>query len=211
MNRIYLLLISIRYKNFIFTIILVCFLIGDETMKAIKFLFIFCNFIYFFSATTLIFADQFDDAKELPSYLFIQSAKKAQINKEGSEMDNHYKIILNRSDPWVIYFSERPHRNMGFMSTEDFLSIMKKQSDKFEPKGLNVAIVSLDNKNKHKSVKYVFTLQAPQYKDLNTITFYGTLVPSETLPATTIIPPRSMQLSHVVLFIDACVGCTPPP
>jgi hypothetical protein len=178
-------------------------------MRYFKKIFIILAATFFYLNYMIVFAETPEPSQEEPSFLFIQSAREAIIKKDSTE--GNYIITLKHVDPWILYFTERPHRNMGFMLTEDFLASMKKQEKKFEPKGLNVAIVSLDNKNKHKTVKYIYTLHSPQYKNKDTIIYRGNLVPSQDVPPTTIVPPSEMTLQHVVLFIDACVGCTPPP
>lgn len=116
----------------------------------------------------------------------------------------NYKIVLNDAEPWIVYFSDRPKRDMGFMPIEDFLIKMKKEGEKFSPKGLNVAIVSLDDKKK--MVNYVFTLDNPEYDAAHSrLSFTAQVVPGKTI---TIIPSE-VELQHVALFIDACPGCVP--
>jgi hypothetical protein len=163
----------------------------------------------FYLNSLVVFAEEPSASQHDPSYLYIQSAREAKIQKNLDT--GNYEITLKNVDPWVIYFTERPHRDTGFMPVDVFLNILKKEGKKFEPKGLNAAIVSLDNKNQHKTVRYVFTLHTPKYKNTHTVVYQGNFVPSQDVPAATIVPPSNITLQHVVLFIDACVGCVPPP
>ncbi len=151
-------------------------------------------------------AEKTGNTNKLAKYLFVESAHSAEIIKDKDKPVGNYIIILKSVDPWVIYFSDRPKRDMGFMPVEDFLTKMTTEGEKFEPKGLNAAVVSLDDK--HKVVSYVFTLHHPQYDGKNaSISFTAQTVPGKTL---TIIPSE-VELSHVAVFIDACVGCVGPP
>lgn len=136
-------------------------------------------------------------------YLFVESAQGAEIQKDNN---GNYKLILKKADPWTIYFSDRPKQDMGFMPVEDFLVKMEKEGKNFAPKGLNAALVSLDKKKK--IVSYIFTLSHPQYIAKNeSIIFNAQVVTGKTI---TIVPPE-VELKHVALFIDACVGCVGPP
>jgi hypothetical protein len=144
-----------------------------------------------------------------PAYLFSESAFSADISKKDER--GRYLITLNKAEPWVLYFSDRPHRDMGYMSINDFMHFMKKEEKNYEPKGLNAAIISFDKKENANTTKYVFTLHDMNYdRKKSMITFHAEVVPHQNGNLSTILP-NTGKINHVALFIDACVGCTPPP
>lgn len=160
-----------------------------------------------------VYAADVDQNITNENYLFIQSAQSAKIEEAGKP--SHYKITLYHVEPWTLYFSDRPKRDMGIMPLEDFLKKMKEQGNKYKPKGLNSAIVSIaEDQHDHISMplshKFVFTIANPNYdKKHSQLTYDASLVPNEKTGAVDVFP-KQILLKRVELFIDACIGCVGP-
>jgi hypothetical protein len=70
-------------------------------------------------------------------YLFVQSAQSLKVD-DG-------KIILKNVDESAIYFSDRPERIAGHMSTEKFVDIWSVGDDSFQLSNPNAALSFLDD------------------------------------------------------------------
>lgn len=160
------------------------------------------HFLYFLIAIGLSPAIYAQRDQGEPIYLFIQSAKSAKIIK--TDKPDHYKIILNKIDPLVMYFSTRPGRDMGMLKVDDFLVKLKEIGKEFSPKGLNAVIVETKN-IKIKDNRFAFTLFNP-IRDKTTLTYDAIVVPNQKTK-TKPIPDQDYFLDQVYVFIDACIGC----
>ena len=143
------------------------------------------------------------------SYLFIQNAKNGILQVDPQD-PKQYHLVLEGVQSYVMYFSDRPKRFSGLISTERFVSLWHaRQKNNFSKDAPNVAVsgMKLHRIFRNKEMSVVFSLENPVYDDKNhTVTYDADLVgdPESVLPQAT-------KLKDVVLFFDNAMNiCTDP-
>lgn len=144
---------------------------------------------------------------EPASYLFVQSALKADLEIDKTEVDT-YTLTLHDVNPYVTYFADRPRRNAGVMPVEQFIKLwdVKGGENSFKKVAPNAdlnAMVGLSSSNT--TVNYAIEIKKVNYDSHSKKLVYtvkslkGNINP---------MPKSTTQLHHVTLFIDnACIGC----
>ncbi|QLH43175.1 MAG: hypothetical protein HWD59_10910 [Coxiellaceae bacterium] len=144
------------------------------------------------------------------SYLFIQTAKWSVLKPIDSK-PGYYQLVLHGVEPYVPYFSDRPNRVAGIITTTQFIAEWN------NPKGfqneapnvgmVGVKILSVDKKNSVNTL----TLNHPVYDPkAATVTYQATIVGGEQ----TQMPTHALVFKPVALFIDnvgSCWSCVGPP
>jgi hypothetical protein len=124
--------------------------------------------------------------QEEVQYLFVQTAKGA-VQEKG-------RLTLKEVAPTMIFFSDRPKRIAGHMTTEDFVIDWKedtaKNSFQADPPNATVSVFAKDH-----IVDAVFELKNPRLKGNNIIYDIDVLLEDEPLPS-----------GPVSLFIDPIGG-----
>jgi|SaaInl4_135m_RNA_FD_contig_51_926473_length_731_multi_4_in_0_out_0_1 hypothetical protein len=134
--------------------------------------------------------------KKKPSYLFIVSAEHGFLKKT----DTSYQLILKKTHPKTLYFSDRPNRKAGFMPTTAFLNgLWKKGKDSFAKDHPNAALAHVDMTafRKHKDTPFIINITGqPEKVGKRRWTMPVMLLGKQ--PATS-----SMKLGWVSLFVDS--------
>lgn len=156
--------------------------------------------IFIFLIVTVLVISKVD-ASEKDVMLFIETAKLGTLHYD--KKDKSYLIKLKEIDPWVIYFSNAPKRENGFMHTEEFTKTLRKETSGHEKNGLNFGLIAVDP-NKEKTIRYTFTINDVTYDKLTrTIVYTARLLPGEqTSPI-----PSDLIFEHAALFVDGCASC----
>jgi hypothetical protein len=133
-------------------------------------------------ATPSSATDQAQDNIEEVQLLFVQTAKGAVLKKG--------RLTLNEVTPTVIFFSDRPKRIAGHMTTEDFVTAWKednaKNSFQADPPNATLSVFAEDH-----IVDAVFELKNPRLKGNGIEYDIAVLEEEEPLPS-----------GPVSLFID---------
>lgn len=128
-------------------------------------------------------------------YCFAQSANEAKLSRKSNDT---FTLTLKGVNPYVTYFSERPKRKVGYMSTKGFVKYWKyesPQSFKYDPPNADVSGVQIG-----KTSNFVLELTNPKYDyKSRTLTYTAKPLGHKITTGT---------LSHVTLFIDdVCLSC----
>jgi hypothetical protein len=128
------------------------------------------------------------------SWLFVLAAPRGKITIEGGQA----KLSLFPMRH-IMYFSDRPVRKTGGMSTTDFLKSWNKGKDSFKVDAPNAALIgalNVDKEAKNYHVDDFLILNKPQY-DEKTSTLSFSVSPMN--PKNSI---KAEELSETVLFVD---------
>lgn len=147
--------------------------------------------------STFVFANTFLGQ----TFLFVQTASDAEI-KAVSNQTNTYELTLKKISPYVTYFSNRPTRVSGAMSSYKFSQNWQKAFKNDVP---NADLVGVENSFVHrKYLNYSIELSNMQY-DAAKQTFHYTV---HVLPGNNKSLPTKLKLHNAALFIDGvCLSC----
>jgi hypothetical protein len=135
------------------------------------------------------------DAKSI--YLYVQTAASGSFLY--NEKSHHYALQLNDIDPWIIYFSNAPKQNSGYIKASNFVTLMEKTVEEKYPKGLNAALTFFEHGAEQPSTKYILTLKNPVYnEDTHAITYSATILSGDKSGR----PINKMFFEKSALFID---------
>ncbi|MCD6048268.1 MAG: hypothetical protein K0S08_1915 [Gammaproteobacteria bacterium] len=146
-------------------------------------------------------ADASQTVKDSPkaSWLFVLAAPHGKITVEGGQARLSLSPLRH-----VMYFSDRPVRKTGGMSTADFLKAWNKGRDSFKADAPNAALIgalNVDKEAKNYHVDDFVILNKPQYDEkTSTLSFAITPMNSKYLI-------QAEKLSETVLFVDSAVWC----
>lgn len=98
------------------------------------------------------------DKKEVPQYLFVQTAQK--VSSDGTT------LTLHRVSPITLFFSDRPERITGHGKTEEYVTNWAKGEDSFKTDPPNATLCVFGEGNEH-IAEVVVELTKPVYKDGN--------------------------------------------
>jgi hypothetical protein len=134
-------------------------------------------------------------------YLFIHTSRFGVLDYNNKTKT--YKITMKEYSPWVTFFSNMPKRKTGFLTIEDFVTLLNKEHLRSE-NGLNAGLVAFNGKNKLQ-VRYTLNLiDVVNNPEKNSVTFLATLLPGSQLNSV----PAHIDLFNVALFIDdICASC----
>ena len=148
-----------------------------------------------FSISTL--AQQSNLSNMLPTnsnLLFIQVANSGELIPNNEE-PNTYRLVLKQVDPFTSYFTDRPNRSTGLVSTNQFVDIWNSETDisKSPP---NVAIETSNIQNGTK-INRVLVLTNPTYDaDKQEVTYTAKILGKKPTPM------KRLSIGYTVLFID---------
>lgn len=129
--------------------------------------------------------------------MFSQTAGSATLKQQGHSKEN-YLLVLHNVNKNTLWFTDRPLREAGTMTTQSFIKVWNEGQDNFSKVNPNANLAFTDDTDKLHIIKEgVFTLSNPIYdKANNTLTYNVTLI-YETFKTV-----RSQHLNEPVLFID---------
>ena len=133
------------------------------------------------------------------NYLFIQQAKMGELIATTNQ--GAYQLVLRGVHPYVMYFADRPLREAGLISTQEFYQQWARM-DGFNKDAPNVGLVGvkLHNGNgKRQDSPIALTLSNPQYNAKKNTVIYSAVVLS-TGKATL---PKQLAFATPVLFFDS--------
>lgn len=130
------------------------------------------------------------------AYLFVLSAKTGDIKKAA----NGYTLTLNNVDPHVLWFTDRPNRKAGFVSTDKFISHWAKSFKSSSPNAAMVH-VGLSAQVNGKTQPMAMELTMPQFSH-GSLTFEIQSLPGDEVIAGQITAPR--------IFVDYGYGIPGP-
>ena len=138
-------------------------------------------------------------------YFYIQRATFGVFKKLGHT--NTYQLTLRGIDPYVVYFSDRPVRQAGLLTTEQFYQQWNsQQSNSFNKDAPNVGFfgVRVHRLFKGKDINDAITLSEPQYNlARNRITYTATILTTNAASL-----PKKFKVKNIVLFFDPyCPMC----
>lgn len=144
-------------------------------------------------------------------YCFIQSAEELTITVDKSTgKKGVFKLTLTQVHPYLTYFSDRPDRVIGKMSTKEFLKLWTRTGpNNFQNDPPNASVTGLKDGflSADKSLNFVFKLSNPQYDPQTHILTY-TATPLNDQHKSALLPQSVVTLQHVTLFIDdVCLSC----
>lgn len=138
---------------------------------------------------------QKSNAANLPAdcqVLFVQVAKNAQLAPSKTQPGT-YNLTLKAVEPFTSYFTDRPNRVTGLLTTNNFVGIWQSEVD-IRKNPPNVAMETSNTKNGQR-ITQVLELSNPVYDAKNhQITYVA-----KSLNNTAMQP---MTLGYTVLFID---------
>lgn len=141
-----------------------------------------------------------NENKEKPSYLYIQTAKYAEL--DYNEKSKNYTLTLYETDPWITFFTDAPDKKTDFTATENFTENFKKELSK-HPDGLNIGLIAFEEDMK-KPVHFTFSISDVVFDSkTNRAAYTATVIPG---PQKDHLPIHE-KLKHVALFIDSCASC----
>lgn len=157
-------------------------------------------------------------SSDQPSYLFVQQARVGKL--ASTSQAGVYTLTVKGVEPYVLYFTDRPARNAGLLSTEKFYAQWQTEMGSNAQNAPNVGLVgvkmhAVDNKGKDN--KLALTLSNPVYNaKTKVVTYTAKVLPDNGASSTAL--PKHLAFAHVVLFFDdgqycpkCCEGpgCTP--
>lgn len=147
------------------------------------FLVLFCLFFSFQGAAET-------QAKKVNNLLFVVSAKKGQIK----EVEGKRILTLTAVEPKTLWFTDRPRRKAGYLTTKILIQNWSKSFYKSNPNaGMLYDGLALKNKDINRFATAVAVeLKSPSLSDDN-LTFKIKEIGKRSLPA---------NLENVILFID---------
>lgn len=130
---------------------------------------------------------------------FIQTARQGIVTPIVGK-PTHYKIKLQGLDNYVIYYSTRPKRITGIVSSANFYKVWNEGKNNFNKTPPNAVLESeVMRSNSGKQLFYVFVLSHPQYHaSANTVTYDAKLLSKQHL----IQRNRPHKIGFTTLFID---------
>ena len=132
-------------------------------------LFIFSTNIFSFQAGENEIKKNYLQMQSTLSYAFIQTAKIALIQPKLGHPDQ-YEIRLEKTSPFITYFSDRPNRVTGVMSLDQFLSAWNKGIDSFKVDPPNVTVSGENEKDSN--LFFILEFTHPQFsKKSNQMTY----------------------------------------
>ncbi len=123
--------------------------------------------------------------------LFVQVAKQAELAPNPNQ-PNSYNLILKSVEPFTSYFTDRPNRFTGLLSTANFVSFWQNEVD-IQKTPPNVALETSNVKNGQR-INQVLELSNPIYDAKKHVITYT----AKSLEG----PLQPMNLGYTVLFID---------
>lgn len=163
--------------------------------------------------STLVMANQttVDTAKPKKNitYLFTLSANSAVV-KPVNASAGEYSLTLNKVQPYVSYFSDRPNRITGLMPTSKFIQAWNPQSGgNFKQMAPNVDVegIKVHGIFHQKDMFFILSLNNPQYNQTtHSLSFTATALNGDK----GVMPTQTTKLHNTALFIDNspwCPGC----
>lgn len=161
-----------------------------------------CSIVCLISAQMTLASTNKNDKE----YLFVQTAKKAEI--KATQTDRTYTLTFKDISPYVVYFTDRPNRETGHLSMQEYLTTWKNGADTFAKSAPNAALEGVKFagiKNGMEAVSYTFALSQPVYNEkANTLAYTVTLLSGEKV----LTKEQLGKMRRPVLFIDGiCYGC----
>lgn len=126
--------------------------------------------------------------------LFVQVAKHAELAPNPNQPDS-YNLILKSVEPYTSYFTDRPNRFTGLLSTANFVSFWQNEVD-IQKTPPNVAVETSNLKNGQR-INQVLVLSNPIYDAKKHVITYA----AKSLEG----PLQPMNFGYTVLFIDDMV------
>lgn len=159
------------------------------------------NFCLIANASMISYDKVGGSPSDKTQYLFIHTSKYGALDYDNKT--NTYIITMKEYSPWVTFFSNMPKRKTGFLTIDDFVTLLNKEHLRSE-NGLNAGIVAFNAKTKLQ-VRYTLTLTDVIYSpEKRSITFAATMLPGSQL--NTVI--KNINLINVAIFIDdVCASC----
>jgi hypothetical protein len=134
--------------------------------------------------------------------LYTQMADSATMEKDPANKDK-YKLVLHNVHHRTLWFSDRPQRKAGTMTTENFVKSWSQGQNSFAKDNPNANMISVED-SAHKVSAHmdgVFTLSNPVYNAKDHTLSYDVSNVYKKL----VMNDQSAQLQQVTLFIDS--GC----
>ncbi|MCK4869533.1 MAG: hypothetical protein KAS93_00310 [Gammaproteobacteria bacterium] len=137
-----------------------------------------------------------------PKLLFVQTAQSGTVTKM-SNYPNKYKLQLNNVTGYVTYFSDRPNRITGLMTTNDFVTYWNKGASSFAKDNPNAGLesVTINSLKKTKNVSFVFEISNPIYNHKNRTITYTAKPLNKNIRIT-----KPIKLGYTSIFIDDVSG-----
>jgi len=132
--------------------------------------------------------------------LFTQTAEYAVFTPLKNKK-NWYRLTLNNIHNKTIWFTDRPDRQAGVLSTQKFVNLWSKGKDSFQKNNPNGSLVSLVDNMKGMNLNKVgvFRLATPIYNSKTKTLSYDVYSLYSTVPQKT----SKEGLHEVALFIDS--------
>ena len=130
--------------------------------------------------------------------LFVQTAKAATLKKLGQR--GYYTLKLYGINPYLIYYSERPKRESGTASVENFIKAWSTGENNFQMDNPNVLLSAamIDNVTNKGSTFYLMTCSTPHYDiQKSTLSYVVKPLPKHELLF------EYIKFDYVTLLIDS--------
>ena len=142
-------------------------------------------------------------AEEYLELLFIQDAESAITVQHPGDDSNRYTITLNDVAKDTLYFSDRPNRLTGYMSTEDFAVMWHTGANSFSDDPPNTVIKFVSDGQSYVSI---IELQTISYDESNNTLIYEIEVLDEIdlshIRDAKAVNKLPEKMNDVTLFID---------
>jgi ketopantoate hydroxymethyltransferase len=144
-------------------------------------------------------------ARKRPDLLFTQLASSATIAATGTP--NTYLLTLNDVSSSTTWFTDRPERKTGVVTTEEFVRRWDTRGSQFEKDApnANIVIFTTTAQGVKESTEHVVELTDPHYEaKSHVLSYHIKLLPSRTLSTSKF--PTTGKTEEVALFIDGWFG-----
>lgn len=135
-------------------------------------------------------------------YLFSQTAVSANLIPIKSE-PGYYRLVMYKVLPNTTWFTDRPERKAGYVSTEQFVADWNKGVNSFAKDSPNAELVTInDDGNLRVQKNAVLELMHPSYQPKTGILIYR----AKAIQIDDVKPLTNDDLHQVALFIDTWIG-----
>ena len=147
-------------------------------------------------------------AENTTQLLYTQTAESAKIVPDPTQ-PGWFILTLQQVDPKTVWFTDRPKRLAGMLSTQQFVQQWGEGQDSFENNHPNASIIAV--KNHHGKMQYYgeFELTHPQYNVATETLTYEVKAISKSSEA---MSNEGKPMGEVALFVDGALvlgQCTP--
>jgi hypothetical protein len=142
------------------------------------------------------------ESNSVTEYAFIQTGNQGTL-KPVPHQQGMYTLTLNKANPYITYFSDRPKRITNVLTLTQFLKLWNKGIDSFAKDAPNAEVSLIENSH-GKMIPHNFTVElTSKYYDKKTqaLTYKVRFLDSKT-PLN-----KTLKFEYAVLFIDDDCCC----